>query len=134
METAEHREPCESRGSRTDLGAPGGEIPPGDSTIRIERTHGSDDVDIPMSPELQAACEAMPKAHLNYIVTAYGKPRSKHGLGLDFAEWVSKAGLPKRCRLHGLKKAGMRRRAERDNTVHELMACKRSRRSPRLLP
>src|SRR5271166_2442392 len=34
METAEHREPCESRGSRTDLGAPGGEIPPGDSTNR----------------------------------------------------------------------------------------------------
>src|SRR5580693_1338442 len=32
METAEHREPCESRGSCTDLGAPGGEIPPGDST------------------------------------------------------------------------------------------------------
>ena len=33
METAEHREPCESRGSRTDLGAPGGEIPPANSTI-----------------------------------------------------------------------------------------------------
>src|SRR5215475_1847671 len=32
MEMAEHREPCESRGSRTVLGAPGGEIPPGDST------------------------------------------------------------------------------------------------------
>ena len=32
METAEHREPCKSRGSRTDLGAPGGEIPPGNST------------------------------------------------------------------------------------------------------
>src|SRR5690348_5890171 len=32
METAEHREPDESRGSRTDLGAPGGESPPGDST------------------------------------------------------------------------------------------------------
>src|SRR6516225_8120676 len=28
METAEHREPYESRGSRTDLGAPGGESPP----------------------------------------------------------------------------------------------------------
>jgi integrase len=66
--------------------------------IRIERTHGSDDVDIPVSPELQAACDAMPMAHLTYIVTAYGKPRSKHGLGLDFAEWVTKAGLPKRCR------------------------------------
>jgi hypothetical protein len=30
--TVEHREPCELRGSRTVLGAPGGEIPPGDST------------------------------------------------------------------------------------------------------
>src|ERR1700693_5552684 len=36
METAEHREPCESRGSRTDLGAPGGEIPPAASTLHIE--------------------------------------------------------------------------------------------------
>ena len=26
--------------------------------IRIERIHGSDDVDIPVSPELQAACDA----------------------------------------------------------------------------
>ena len=31
--TAEHREPCESRGSRTVLGARGGEIPPRDSTF-----------------------------------------------------------------------------------------------------
>ena len=39
MEAAEHREPCESRGSRTVLGAPGGEIPPGDSTIATERSN-----------------------------------------------------------------------------------------------
>jgi hypothetical protein len=32
MATAEHREPCDSRGSCTVLGAPGGEIPSGDST------------------------------------------------------------------------------------------------------
>jgi integrase len=90
--------------------------------IRIERTHGSEDVDIPISPELQAACEAMPKSHLTYIVTAYGKPRSKYGLGNDFAEWATKAGLRPRCRLHGLKKGGMRRLAEAGNTTHELMA------------
>src|SRR5262249_38102356 len=36
MATAEHREPYESRGSRTVLGARGGEIPPRDSTkVRI---------------------------------------------------------------------------------------------------
>src|SRR5262249_26449180 len=33
MATAEHREPCDSRRSCTVLGAPGGEIPPGDSTL-----------------------------------------------------------------------------------------------------
>jgi integrase len=90
--------------------------------IRIERTHGSSDVDIPVSPELKAACEAMPKSHLTYIISAQGKPRSKYGLGNDFARWVSEAGLPKNCRLHGLKKSGMRRRAEAGNTTHELMA------------
>jgi integrase/recombinase XerD len=75
-----------------------------------------------MSPELKAACDAMPKAHLTYIVTAYGKPRSKYGLGNDFAKWATEAGLPVRCRLHGLKKGGMRRLAEAGNTAHELMA------------
>src|SRR5215471_20939453 len=39
METAEHREPYESRGSRTDLGAPGGESPPGDSTYPHRTSH-----------------------------------------------------------------------------------------------
>jgi hypothetical protein len=90
--------------------------------IRIERTHGSRDVNILMSSELQAACDAMPKAHLTYIVTAYGKPRSKYGLGNDFAKWATEAGLPARCRLHGLKKGGMRRLAEDGATTHELMA------------
>jgi hypothetical protein len=64
----------------------------------------------------------MPKAHLTYIVTAQGKPRSKYGLGNDFAKWVTEAGLPKHCRMHGLKKGGMRRRAEAGNTAHELMS------------
>jgi integrase len=80
--------------------------------IRIERTHASDDVDIPMSPELQAACDSMPKSHLTYIVSCRGTPRSKYGLGNDFAKWATEAGLHVRCRLHGLKKGGMRRLAE----------------------
>src|SRR5215469_2214757 len=36
MATAEHREPCDSRGSCTVLGAPGGEIPLGDSTMTVK--------------------------------------------------------------------------------------------------
>jgi hypothetical protein len=38
MTTAEHREPCESRGSCTVLGAPGGGISPGDSTDTVDET------------------------------------------------------------------------------------------------
>jgi enterobacteria phage integrase len=94
----------------------------GEPRIHIARIHGSDDVDIRVSPELMAAIDAMPRAHLTFIVTAYGKPRSKFGLGTDFAKWAREAGLPNHCRLHGLKKAGMRRGAEAGNTTHELMA------------
>jgi hypothetical protein len=36
LPTVEHREPRESRGSCTDLRAPGGEIPPGDSSDRYQ--------------------------------------------------------------------------------------------------
>ncbi len=38
METAEHREPYEPRGSRTVLGEPGGETPPGHSTLATPMT------------------------------------------------------------------------------------------------
>src|SRR5262249_4515541 len=63
--------------------------------IRIQRTHGSGDVDILISPELQAACGAMPKQHLPYIVTAYGKPRSKYGLAM-----ISQSGREKQdCQI-----------------------------------
>jgi hypothetical protein len=64
----------------------------------------------------------MPKAHLTYIVTAAGQPRSKYGLGNDFSKWATEAGLPARCRLHGLKKSALARLAEDGATAHELMA------------
>ena len=53
--------------------------------------------------------------------TLDGSLRSKKALGNDFAGWVKAAGLPDKCRMHGLKKGGMRR-AEARNTTHELMA------------
>jgi integrase len=93
-----------------------------DGRIRIERAKGSKDVNILVTPELQAACDAMPKGHLTYIITAWGKPRSPHGLGSDVAKWATKAGLPTHCRLHGLKRASMSLLAESGGTPHEVMA------------
>jgi integrase len=93
-----------------------------DGRIRIDRIHGSRPVDIPLTPELKAALDAMAPTHLTYLTTSDGKPRSPHGLAVDFAKWCDAAGLLSRCRLHGLKKAGMRRLAEAGATGHELMA------------
>jgi hypothetical protein len=42
MSQAEHRKPCESRGSRTVLGARGGEIPSRDSPIATNFSLGRD--------------------------------------------------------------------------------------------
>jgi hypothetical protein len=90
--------------------------------IRIERAKGSREVDIPLTPELAAAIDAMRKVHLTFIVSQWGKPYTADALGKLFGRWATEAGLPKRCRLHGLKKGGMRRLAESGGTAHELMA------------
>jgi integrase len=93
-----------------------------DGRIRIERAKGSKDVDIPLTPELKAAIDAMPKAQLVFAVNGHGLPWSVDGLGEEFAKWATAAGLPKQCRLHGLKKGGLRRLAESEATTHELMS------------
>jgi hypothetical protein len=51
--TVEHREPCESRGSRTVLGAPGGEIPPGDSTDSTRLKVSTKSQVIPQQPTFE---------------------------------------------------------------------------------
>jgi integrase len=79
----------------------------GEARIRIARIKGSNDVDLIMRPELLAACNAMPKTHLTYVTTETGKPIAKKTLGRYFAQWCKEAGLPDRCRMHGLKKSSL---------------------------
>ena len=91
--------------------------------IRIERAKGSDDVNLLLSDELRAAIEAMPKTnHLLFVAKVDGGPMTPNWLSKCFAEWAIEAGLHARCRMHGLKKGGMRRDAEDGFTAHELMA------------
>src|SRR5215831_15343115 len=64
MATAEHREPCDSRGSCTVLGAPGGEIPPGDTTetavpARRRRCRSASISGPPAETALQATARAV---------------------------------------------------------------------------
>jgi integrase len=89
----------------------------------IRRAKGSDDVDLLLTPALRAAIEAMPKSdNLLFVAKADGSAMTPNWLSKCFADWATEAGLPAHCRLHGLKKGGMRRLAEARRTTHELMA------------
>src|SRR6516165_2649759 len=69
MATAEHREPCDSRGSCTVLGAPGGEIPPGDSTEaagrHLDHVRFALKADITSLPDMSVQCQKPTLCRLN---------------------------------------------------------------------
>ena len=94
-----------------------------DGKIEIERCHGSRDVKVGITPELQAAIDAMPAVGIKtFIVGKRGKPLTPDRLAHEFARWATEAGLPDCCRLHGLKRAKMSRMAHDGCTVHEIQA------------
>lgn len=53
--------------------------------IKIERCHRSRDVDVRITPALQAAIDAMPKKRLTFIVSERGKPYTADRLAELFA-------------------------------------------------
>lgn len=72
-------------------------------------------------PTLRVVIDATPSGHLNFIVTAFGKPFTRRGFGQWFARACDAAGL-NHCRAHGLRKAGARLMAEAGATDREIMA------------
>ncbi|WP_031293265.1 tyrosine-type recombinase/integrase [Sphingobium sp. HDIP04] len=76
-----------------------------------------------MAPQLRAAIDAMPpeKGDGPYLRTSYGKAfQSAASFGNWFRKQCNDAGLPKRCSAHGLRKAMMRRGAERGLSQQQL--------------
>jgi integrase len=77
---------------------------------------------IPVHPHLQAVLDASPSEHLTFLVTATGKPYAGNALSEQSRKWCDAAGLPKRCKPHGLRKAACRRLAEAGCSANEIMA------------
>jgi hypothetical protein len=88
--------------------------------IRVDRVHGSKAVDIPVTPELHAACDATPKGQRLYVVNSRGRPCP------EAWDRICKMGhrgrLAGELPLHGLNKGGMRRLTESGAAGHEIMA------------
>jgi integrase len=92
---------------------------------RFEFQHHKNGVDVsfPVSTELQAAIDAMPKTNQpTFLHTLAGEPRSAKSLGGDFRVWCDKAGLPEHCSMHGLRKGCLRILAEAGCNILELQS------------
>jgi integrase len=79
-------------------------------------------VEVPISPELQAAlsaCPGTPEA-LTFLTTEWDRPFSVKAFNTQFRKWCDDAGLPTSCRAHGLRKASCRRMAEAGCSAHEI--------------
>jgi integrase len=89
-------------------------------TIRQQKTGAM--LAIPMHPDLQRIIDATPTGHLTILTTKHGKGFSPNGLNNQFRDWCNAAGLPTRCKFHGLRKAALTRLAEAGCSVHQIAA------------
>src|SRR5262245_32726721 len=90
-------------------------------TVKQQKT-GTELPPIPVHPHLQAVLDATPSEHLTFLVTTTGKPYGGNAFTEQFRNWCDAAGLPQRCKPHGLRKAACRRLAEAGCSANEIMA------------
>jgi integrase len=77
---------------------------------------------LPLVPELEQALRAVPAKGFALISQENGTPYSAASLGEFMKEAIKSAGLPGKCRPHGLRKACLRRLAEAGKTEKEIAA------------
>lgn len=76
----------------------------------------------PAARQLLEAIAAMPVTGTEtFLVTDYGRPFTRAGLGNKMREWCDQAGL-RHCSAHGLRKAVARRLAEADEAQQSIKA------------
>lgn len=100
---------------------------PSAQTITIAQQKGDGErndewLTIPVHPELKRALDAWPRQHIKILATAQASRMTDKSLGNFAGKAIRAAGLPKRCVLHGLRKASATALAEAGCTTHEIMA------------
>jgi integrase len=89
--------------------------------VRLEQEKGGKALVLPITPMLRDALAPLPRTGDTVLVTAYGKPFSAKSLTGTMAHWTEKAGLPKGCTLHGLRKSLGKLLAEGGASTRQLM-------------
>src|SRR5215471_4729874 len=80
-----------------------------DGVLTMKQQKTGVELPIPVHPHLQAVLDATPSQHLTFLITATGKPYGGNAFTEQFRNWCDAAGLPQRCKPHGLRKAACRR-------------------------
>jgi integrase len=93
-----------------------------DGVLTVKQQKTGKPLAIPVHPELRTVLDATASEHLTFLVTATGKPYGGNAFSEQFRNWCDAAGLPKRCKPHGLRKAACRRLAEAGCSANEIMA------------
>ena len=86
-----------------------------DGCLPIVQAKTGTELWLPMADQLVEAIVALPPKFFNpscFLVTHKGTAFTKESFGNWFAKACDKAGLPSKCRAHGLRKATLRRMAE----------------------
>jgi integrase len=93
-----------------------------DGVLTVKQQKTGVTLAIPVHSHLQAVLDATPSEHLTFLVTATGKLYGGNAFSEQFRKWCDAAGLPQRCKPHGLRKAACRRLAEAGCSANEIMA------------
>jgi enterobacteria phage integrase len=91
-------------------------------TIRVAQRKTAAKLSIPIHDALHRLLAIANNHDQTILATAYGKPFSVKGFGNMMSRAISEAGLPQRCKSHGLRKAAARRLAEAGCSASEIMA------------
>ena len=90
--------------------------------IRVAQQKTAAKLIIPIHDALDRALSTANRTHLTILVTAYGERFSVKGFGQMISAAIREAGLPQRCKAHGLRKAAARRLAEAGCSASEIAA------------
>lgn len=97
-------------------------LPRGVTTFTVKQQKTGAELTIPVHPAITRAAAALPDKGIYLICDKDGYPLKPDTLSYIIREAVKEAGLPPRCKAHGLRKANQRLLAERGATTKQMQA------------
>lgn len=98
------------------------DVDPVKRTVRVVQEKTGTKLTIPLHRDLWSALAAYPRDKIALLATTRGGPYTTESFGNLMAEAARAAGLPRACKLHGLRKSAGARLAEAGCSTREIMA------------